>query len=84
MFHRGLGGNDSIICKHCVENLKWHTVVPLWGIELVGKLRVKLSEVFRQSIKRLELCSQEKKMRFEKSEVHAFHTSNALKLTRTK
>ena len=61
MFHRGLGGNDSIICKHCVENLKWHTVVPLWGVELVGKLRVKLSERFCHSIERLKRGSQEKK-----------------------
>ena len=35
MFQRGLRGDDSNICKQR-ENLKWHAVVPFWGVELVG------------------------------------------------
>ena len=47
LFKRGLRGDDCIICKHCMrENLKWHAMVPLWGVELVGKLQRKSIKAF--------------------------------------
>lgn len=58
------------------ENLKWHEVVPLWGVEMAGTGEI-YSNFLCQSAKRLEVC-RKKYLGLGKSEVRAsHHISNA-------